>query len=367
MTQRSSSRPPLSHRARAELTRAGEIRFDGLRGAAIGVLAAATAVAAKLVLNELAGGDTGYILLVAAVIVAAWIGGVPGGITATSVGVTLNSVIFITDGRLAAATPLEAWRQALFIVIGIAASVLLASRRSSRDRLAAALVEVSNLADEVDSRDRRLEIMLAASGTGFWEWDITTGKLSWSDAIFEQHGLDPGGDAPDFPTYLGMIREGDREQFTSAIEAAVAGVSDLDIEFRLVWADGSEHWTHGAGRVFRDAHGRPIRMIGTGQDITDRKHLEADRDRLLADERRAASSARRSSTSSVTRLRYPDHDDPRARPRSCPPGPRPDPEVRAAMVADTRAESERLYRLVEDLLVLSRVERGAARRRGGAA
>src|SRR4029077_13423026 len=134
---------------------------------------------------------------------------------------------------------------------------------------------------------RRLELMLAASGTGFWEWDIASGRLTWSDAIFEQHGLEPGGEAPDFPDYLGMIHEEDRGRFTSAIEAAVAGTGDLDLEFRLVWHDGPEQWIPGAGRVFRDEQGRPIRMIGTGQDITDRRQLEAERDRLLADERRA--------------------------------------------------------------------------------
>jgi PAS domain S-box-containing protein len=334
------------------------MRFDGLQGAAVGVLAAAAAVVAKLLLNEVAGGDTGYILMVAAVIAAAWIGGVPGGVAATIVGVTLNTIIFVTNGRMVDGTPPEAWRQALFVVTGIAASVLLASRRSSRDRLAAALVEVSNLADEVDSRDRRLEIMLAASGTGFWEWDITTGKLTWSGAIFEQHGLDPGGDAPDFPTYRGMIHEDDRERFTSAIEAAVAGGGDLDIEFRLVWADGSEHWTHGAGRVFRDMRGRPIRMIGTGQDITDRRHLEADRDRLLADERRAGEFREAFIDVISHELRTPittilGTTEILSRADRV-----MDPEVRATLLADARAESERLYRLVEDLLVLSRVERG---------
>ena len=200
--------------------------------------------------------------------------------------------------------------------------------------------------------------MLAASGTGFWEWDIASGRLTWSDAIFEQHGLEPAADAPDFPTYLGMIHEADRGRFTSAVEAAVAGSGDMDLEFRLVWPDGSEHWTHGAGRVFRDDSGRPTRMIGTGQDITDRKQLEADRDRLLAEERRAGEFREAFIDVISHELRTPittilGTTEILSRPDRV-----LDESVRSAMLADARSESERLYRLVEDLLVLSRVERG---------
>ncbi len=357
-SQGSASRPPVSQRARTELTRASDIQFDGVRGAAIGVVAAIAAVVAKVLLSEVAGGDLGYILLVAAAVSAAWIGGVPAGVAATMVGIVLDSVIFITDGRVIADTPLEAWRQALFVVTSIAASVLLASRRTSRDRLAAALIDVAGLADEIDSRDRRLELMLAASGTGFWEWDIESGELMWSDAIFEQLGMEPVAGAPDFPTYLGMIHEGDRGRFTSAVEAAVAGVGDLDLEYRLVWPDASVHWTRGAGRVFRDEDGRPVRMIGTGQDITDRRQLEADRDRLIAEERRAGDFREAFIDVISHELRTPittilGTTEILSRPDRV-----LDDELRAAMLADARAESERLYRLVEDLLVLSRVERG---------
>ena len=357
-SQGSASRTPISERARTELTRASEVRFGGMRGLAIGVAAAVGAIVAKLVLREVAGGDTGYLLLVAAAIGAAWVGGIPGGVAATLVGVVLNDILFVSGDGVDGFTSLEIWRQALFVVTGVAAAFLVSSRRTSRDRMVAALADVSSLADEIESRDRRLEIMLAASGTGFWEWDITSGRLTWSDAIFEQHGLVPAAEAPDFPTYLGMIHEADRGRFTSAIEAAVAGAGDLDLQFRLAWPDGSEHWTHGAGRVFRDDSGRPVRMIGTGQDITDQKQLEADRDRLIADERRAGEFREAFIDVISHELRTPittilgtteilSRSDRVT-----------DPEVRAAMLSDARSESERLYRLVEDLLVLSRVERG---------
>jgi len=352
-------RPLISERARAELIRARDWQVGGVQAVGVGLIAALAAVAAKVVLGELAGGDTGYILLVAAVIGAAWNGGVVGGMSATIIGLVLNSLLFVVPhGGLIAIDRLDLWRQILFLATGSAAAVLVASRRSSRDRLVAALDEVATLADQVDTRDRRLEVMLAASGTGFWEWDVPSGRLVWSDAIFRQHGLEPAEEAPDFPAYLGMIAEPDRERFTQAIEDAIAGSGDFDLEFGLIWPDGSTHWTRGSARVFRDDKGRAIQMIGTGQDITDQRRLEAQRDLLLAEERRAGEFREAFIDVISHELRTPittflGTTEILSRPDRV-----VAPEVRMAMLSDARAESERLYRLVEDLLVLSRVERG---------
>ena len=117
---------------------------------------------------------------------------------------------------------------------------------------------------------------------------MVTGRLDWSEAIYRQHGLDMASPAPDFDDYLETIHPDDVERFREAVATAIADGSDLDIEFRLCWPDGTVHWTRGAGRVFRDGAGRPVRMLGTGQDITERRLLEAERDRLFAEERRAS-------------------------------------------------------------------------------
>jgi PAS domain S-box-containing protein len=354
----SVARTAATRRARAELPRARETQLVGLRAIAAGVIVGLAAILAKMVLGGLAGGDTGYILMVAAVIFAAWIGGIRSGLAATLCGLVLNSIFFRPGADLVPQDTVEAWKQVLFLVTGSVATFVVASTRASRDSLVAALRDVSSMADEIESRDQRLEVMLAASGTGFWEWDIATGDLQWSDAIFRQHGLEPVDRAPTFPVYLGMIREEDRVPFTSAIQAALDGGGAFDLEFRLLWSDGTEHWTRGSGRVFRDLAGKPVRMLGTGQDITDRKLLESERDRLLQDERRAG-EFRESFIDVISHeLRTPITTILGATEILSQPNRVTDPEVRMTMLADVRAESERLYRLVEDLLVLSRVERG---------
>ena len=265
-------------RAKGELARARDIRFAPGYALLAGLFLGWAAVATKAALNEFAQGDTGYILLMAAAVLAAWFGGLIGGMTAIVVSVILNGLFFL-GGDAAAATRVELVRQIVYVVAATGTVWLVATRRASRDRLVDALDEVAALAEEVQARDTRLEIMLAASGTGFWEWDIVEGSLTWSDAIFRQHGLEPTARAPAFEAYLDMIHPDDRELFRSGIQAALEGGAPFALDFRIVWPDGSIHWTHGAGRVLRDEAGRPVSMIGTGQDITERRLVEDQRDR----------------------------------------------------------------------------------------
>lgn len=275
-------------RARRTLASTRELSLDGVQAVAAGVLIGIGSMVVKSLINGFVDGDTGYILLVTATILAAWFGGLAAGLTNLAVSFVANSVIFVESGGMLFATdPVELARQLLFVGTCLGAVVIVAWRRASRDRLERALTEAASLADAVEGRDQRLQIMLAASMTGFWEWDLNTNELTWSEQTFEQHGLAPAATAPDFDTYLGMIHEDDRATFQAVLRAVVADGDTFALEYRLAWPDGTMHWTRGFGRVFRDDAGRPLRVLGTGQDITARRAVETERDRLAAQERRA--------------------------------------------------------------------------------
>jgi PAS domain S-box-containing protein len=345
----------VAGRAQGDIERARDIRLQ--RGQAIlaGAFIAWLAVAIKASLNEIVDANTGYIVLMAAAVVAAWVGGLAGGLTAVVVAVVFNHVAFLSQAPI---PPVSQFLQGLYVVIGSATVILVASGRASRDRLADALAEVAALADKVEARDARLELTLSASGTGFWEWDVETGELTWSDTIFRQHGMEPQPKAPDYTAYLDQIHPDDRPAFESAIGSTLEGADGFELDFRLVWPDGSVHWTHGAGRLFRDEDGRPIRMIGTGQDITERRRILEDRDRLLDEERRAGTFREAFVDVISHELRTPITTIMGLAQILARPGRADDETSRRALLEDVRSEAERLHRLVEDLLVLSRVERG---------
>jgi signal transduction histidine kinase len=343
-----------SGRAKGEIARVREVRFGPGQAVLAGIFIGWVGIAFKAALNEAIGGDTGYIILMAGSVLAAWAGGLVGGLAATITAVVLSSMIFASPD----ATSADQFRQILFLVVATATAWLIASRRAARDGLVDALDEVASQAEEIEARDARLEMMLAASGTGFWEWDIVTGELVWSEAIFRQHGLEPAPRAPAYATYIETIHPDDRPQFEAAIATAIEGGGSFSFDFRIIWPDRTVRWTHGAGRVFRDETGQAIRMIGTGQDITDQKRLIEDRDRLLAEEHRAGKFREAFVDVISHELRTPITTIMGLAQILARPGRADDDASRAALLEDVRSESERLHRLVEDLLVLSRIERG---------
>jgi two-component system sensor histidine kinase KdpD len=99
-------------------------------------------------------------------------------------------------------------------------------------------------------------------------------------------------------------------------------------------------------------------MIGTGQDITERRRILEDRDRLLDDERRAGAFREAFVDVISHELRTPITTIMGLAQILARPGRADDESSRMALLEDVRSEAERLHRLVEDLLVLSRVERG---------
>ncbi len=346
-----------SRRPWMELRHGRDVRLKPAAAIASGVVIGLVAIGTKALIRDSIG-DPGYILLMAAVVTAAWLGGVRGGLSALAATFVLDSLVYVSPGQLLASSGEALARQVIFIVVALGAAVLIGTRRAARDRLADALDETAQLAEAISDRDQRLELVLGASGTGFWEWDIVTGRLDWSEDIFRQHGLDMMGTAPEFDDYLKTIHPDDVERFSDAIAAALSDGSLLDIEFRICWPDGTVHWTRGSGRVFRDAAGSPVRMLGTGQDITQRRLLEAERDRLFAEERRA-NEFREAFVDVISHeLRTPITTILGLTEILARPGRTDDPDARAILLNDVRAEAERLHRLVEDLLVLTRVERG---------
>ncbi|MCL6432739.1 MAG: PAS domain S-box protein [Leptolyngbyaceae cyanobacterium HOT.MB2.61] len=123
--------------------------------------------------------------------------------------------------------------------------------------------------------EERLRLALEAGRMGIWDWNILTGEVKWSDNLEEVHGMERGRFGGTFAEFLQIIHPQDREWVSQEIARAVETGEKYDIEFRILWADGSIHWIAGKGQTFRNSSGNPIRMIGTGMDVTDRKQAEA--------------------------------------------------------------------------------------------
>lgn len=105
--------------------------------------------------------------------------------------------------------------------------------------------------------EERLRLALDAAQMGTWEWNIRTGKVTYSATTIANLGFSEFDGK--YETFLNQVHAEDRNAVKQAISAALAKTSDYDIEFRVVWADGSVHWLAAKGQVYDDATGTPLR------------------------------------------------------------------------------------------------------------
>ncbi|MDX6624777.1 MAG: hypothetical protein QOE75_2709 [Solirubrobacterales bacterium] len=106
--------------------------------------------------------------------------------------------------------------------------------------------------------------------TGSWDWDLERDVLLWSDNMFRLLGLEPGAIVPSPEYVIDQVHPGDRERVNAEIEAARQGGRPPDITYRVVLPDGSVRVLRGATTLVVDENeGRPVRMVGSVQDLTD--------------------------------------------------------------------------------------------------
>ncbi len=132
---------------------------------------------------------------------------------------------------------------------------------------------------ELRESEEWLRLALSASRMGTWNWNIQTGKISWSDNLEALFGLEPGEFDGSFQMFVARVHPDDRDRVLAAIDHAIATGEDYEIEFRVVYPNGTIRWALSHGKVFYDQHGQPMQMAGIDLDITERKRsAEALRD-----------------------------------------------------------------------------------------
>ncbi|MCC6677608.1 MAG: MASE1 domain-containing protein [Phycisphaerales bacterium] len=125
-----------------------------------------------------------------------------------------------------------------------------------------------------------LEQAQAVAHIGGWTSgvDSSSGELTWSAETFRIFGVDPATFIPRPETFFSLVHPEDVADVRAAAAAAFCGEKPYSIDHRILRKDGVTRWVHQEALVERDETGRPVRMVGVCQDITDRRRLE---DQLL--------------------------------------------------------------------------------------
>jgi signal transduction histidine kinase len=111
--------------------------------------------------------------------------------------------------------------------------------------------------------------------TGSWEHDLVKGEFFNTPENLRLFFGDDRSKGDRFEDYLEAVHPEDRAYVTARHEKLLEEGGPRDIEFRVVWPDGSVHTLVGRATVVRDPSGRSVRVYGTNVDVTERKRVEA--------------------------------------------------------------------------------------------
>jgi PAS domain S-box-containing protein len=293
-------------------------------------------------------GDTGFGIYFIAVAIVGWRGGLRPAAVATTICSIAEATWLLSPSGPGA---LHLIRLVLFVAACAVASVL-------TDRLRVAQQRAGERGQLAREREERLELTLEASQTGVWDWDVRADSLTWSARFAELHGLRAGDSTSvRMIDVLASVVDEDREAVAGAVQRSVESGNPYDVEYRVTASDGSLRWLNTTGRTTAWVNGRPTRMVGIVRNVTTWRDAEADRDRLLAAERQVqrirdafievlSHELRTPMTTIIGGAELLERG-------------RLSADRVLEVAHDVREEAERMIRLIEDLLVLSRAERGS--------
>jgi PAS domain S-box-containing protein len=130
--------------------------------------------------------------------------------------------------------------------------------------------------DKIQKITENLETAQRIAHIGSWEWEMPTNNAHWSNEMYRIHGREKALGVPPFDSWMDSYHPDDHEPLLSVMQSAIEGDVPYAVEYRIFKeTDGEERVIRSQGTVVRDETGKPVRLVGTAQDITEQ--VEAKR------------------------------------------------------------------------------------------
>lgn len=196
----------------------------------------------------------------------------PGRLT-VALSAVFGYVIFELPGGATGTGRDGALSTAVFVASSLLIGWVVGQLQATADRLGSALSEL-RASESFLKRTGRI------AGVGGWQLELATGQVTWSEQTRRIHEVGPDF-VPTLESAVAFYAPGARSAVSDAVRIATQRGTGWDLDLPLVTAAGHEIWVRSVGEVeFED--GRAARLVGTFQDITERRSLE----RRLADSER---------------------------------------------------------------------------------
>ena len=128
--------------------------------------------------------------------------------------------------------------------------------------------------NELRRSTERLALAVRAGGVGTLDYDVVNNRLEWDEQMFRLYGIASEQFGGAYEAWQAGLHPEDKQRGDAEIQLALQAKKEFDIQFRVLWPDGTIRHIRGFASVERDATGQPLRMIGTNWDITAQKHAE---------------------------------------------------------------------------------------------
>ncbi|MBD2178958.1 PAS domain-containing protein [Pseudanabaena sp. FACHB-1998] len=122
--------------------------------------------------------------------------------------------------------------------------------------------------------DTHLKTAQRIGKLGSWEFEISTGILTWSDEVFRIYGLEPSAEPPGYEELQQYIHPDDWEYFHHTVQTAINSQKAYDLEHRIIQSNGKLIYVLAKGEMIYNGSGQLTHIVGTAIDITDRKIAE---------------------------------------------------------------------------------------------
>jgi PAS domain S-box-containing protein len=248
------------------------------------VLSVAAAIIAAELITRLFHTEPIALLMLCAVIFAAWLGGFGPALVAITLALfafhyylvpPVNS--FTRKQDLLTVGVSEVPRLILFSIISVFIALMISRQRKAKEALRRTSDDLQTAIDD----QKRIEAALLHSEmylteaqrlscTGSFGWNVSSGNLFWSDETFRIFQCDR---EPTLEFIVQRVHPDDRAAVQDTIQQASRDGKDFDHEYRLLMPDGAVKYVHALARAARDASGG-IEFLGAVMDVTVAKETE---------------------------------------------------------------------------------------------
>jgi PAS domain S-box-containing protein len=210
--------------------------------------------------------------------------------------------------------------------------------------LGAVLAERTATEDQLEQAHAALAEAQEVARIGSWEWALDANRISWSDELYRLYGLAPQSVDMTLESILERAHTDDRDAVEQVARRAREDGRPFALNHRIVLSSGEVRWLHARGRVITDETGRPVRIVGTSQDVTQQKHIDELRENILS----AVSHELRTPLTSILGFAITLREM----------GDELSETTRAEILAHLDEQAAKLNRLLSDLLDIDRLRHG---------